>query len=137
MTASPATVDFRDLCRSLHGARVEASALELGAGRLALAVEGGSDDPSAVVELVFDRVTLLRWQREPADPAKTMLLSTVGLERLAADDVWRLYLGVDGGRGGVLELSCRRITAGGAEVTGVGRSFRDVAPPPGRGDRSG
>jgi hypothetical protein len=117
------TVDFRTVCLALHGARIERHALDARAKRLELtiapAVRSGEDQ----LALVFEGVTQFRWQCDSPAPFDQMDLPIVGLERLAAGDVWRLYLNPC--QSATLELSCSRITCDGAEVEGVGRHYRD------------
>ena len=119
-------IDFRAVCRVLYGSRIEGHALDVTTKRLELAIVRTEHDGAARVSLVFEGVTQFRWQCDSPAPYERMDLPIVGLERLAADDVWRLYLNP---RPAVtLELSCARIICDGAEVQGVGRSY--VTSPP-------
>ena len=119
----PGTTDFRTVCGMLHRSEVERHALDLKAKRLELAMLPAAGDHSGRATLIFDGITQFRWHADSAAPYERMELSIVGLERLAAGDVWRLYLHPC--RSATLELSCTRITCDGAEVTGVGRQYQD------------
>jgi hypothetical protein len=119
-------IDFRSVCRTLHGSRIERHALDLTTKRLELAIVRPDHDHAERVSLVFEGVTQFRWQCDSPAPYERMELPIVGLERLAAGDVWRLYL--NPGPAATLELSCSRITCDGAEVQGVGRSYEDGRP---------
>jgi len=121
--SEPETTDFRTVCRMLHCSQVERHALDLKAKRLELTIASIDGDRTAQATLVFDGITQFRWQADSTAPYERMELSIVGLERLAPDDVWRLYL--HPGRSATLELSCIRITCDGAEVLGVGRQYQD------------
>jgi hypothetical protein len=114
------STDFRTVCRMLHCSQIERHALDLKTKRLELTI-------TTPATLVFDGITQFRWQADSAAPFDRMEVSVVGLERLAADDVWRLYLHPC--RSATLELSCIRITCNGAEVRGVGRQYYDDRPP--------
>jgi hypothetical protein len=116
-------IDFRTVCRTLHGSRIEGHSLDVTTRLLELAIARTDDGRVRQVGLVFEGVTQFRWQCDSPVPPQRMELPVVGLERLAADDVWRLYL--NSSPGTTLELSCRRITCDGAEVQGVGRSYED------------
>ncbi|MBA3645563.1 MAG: hypothetical protein H0W63_05240 [Gemmatimonadaceae bacterium] len=88
-------------------------------GRLAIRVERGG--AAAAPDLVFHQVEIMRWKpaKNPAPPSP---LDTVGLEKLGAGEVWRLYAQTVAGA--EIEISCRTIVCDGAEVTGIGRSYR-------------
>ena len=120
------TTDFRTVCRTLHRSQVERHALDLKAKRLELTIMPTDGDRDDSTTLVFDGITQFRWQTDSPTPYEQMELSIVGLERLAAGDVWRLYLHPC--RSATLELSCIRITCNGAEVLGVGRQYQDDHP---------
>ena len=124
--AEPPAIDFRAVCRTLYGSHVERHALDVTTKRLELSLvrPDGSEEK---LRLSFEGVTQFRWQCDSPAPYKRMELPVVGLERLAADDVWRLYLNPGGAA--TLELSCARITCNGAEVQGVGRSYEDGRSP--------
>lgn len=124
--SEPGTTDFRTLCRMLYCSQVERHALDLKAKRLELAIMPTDRDRTGLAMLIFDGITQFRWQCDSATPYDQMELSIVGLERLAAGDVWRLYLHPC--RSATLELSCTRITCDGAEVLGVGRHYQDERP---------
>ena len=127
----PAASDFRAVCRALHRSHVERHALDLEGKRLELAVLAATHEPAEPVTLVFEGITQFRWQSDSAAPYERMELTTVGLERLAAGDVWRLYLNPS--QSATLELSCRRITCDGVEVHGVGRHYQDARTPDAQG----
>jgi hypothetical protein len=110
----------------LHRAQVERHTLDLKEKRLELTITPADRDGAAQATLVFDGITQFRWQSDSAAPYERMELSIVGLERLAAGDVWRLYLHPC--RSATLELSCTRITCNGAEVLGIGRHYQDDRP---------
>ena len=122
----PETTDFRAVCRMLHCSQVERHALDLKTKRLELTITPADRARAAPDTLVFDGITQFRWQSDSAAPYERMELSIVGLERLAAGDVWRLYLHPC--RSATLELSCTSITCNGAEVLGVGRHYQDDRP---------
>jgi hypothetical protein len=119
-------IDFRIVCQQLYGSHVERHALDLRAKRLELAIVRRGPDPTERLALVFEGITQFRWQCDSPAPYDLMELSIVGLERLAADDVWRLYLNPC--YSATLELSCTHITCGGAQVQGVGRHYQDARP---------
>lgn len=85
---------FRDVAAALHHSTLEHNALDVTLGTFELAVSN-------------------------ADEA---ILSVVGLERLAADEPWRLY--VRPRTGGELEVTCARISCNGLGVTGIGRAYK-------------
>jgi hypothetical protein len=122
------TVDFRSVCQRLYGSHVERHALDLRAKRLELAIVLAGRDRTERLALVFEGITQFRWQCDSPAQYDLMELSIVGLERLAADDVWRLYLNPC--YSATLELSCTRITCGGAQVQGVGRHYQDAPAAP-------
>lgn len=70
--------------------------------------------------VVFSGVSTVRCKMA-ASSAHIDSLETVGLEKLGAGEVWRLY--AQTGEGAELELSCRAIHCDGVEVTGIGRSY--------------
>ena len=122
----PAISDFRAVCRTLFRSQVLHHALDLKAKRLELVIVPRAHDQSARVELHFEGITQFRWQCDSSAPYDRMELSIVGLERLAADDVWRLY--ANPGQSGTLELSCASITCDDIKVHGVGRHYEDGRP---------
>lgn len=124
--AEPAVIDFRTVCGVLHESHIEQHDLDVTTRRLELAIVRRDQERAARVSLVFEGVTQFRWQSDSPAPHKRMELPIVGLERLAAADVWRLYL--NPAPGTTLELSCSRITCDGAEVQGVGRSYATSPP---------
>lgn len=120
---SDQSIDFRAVSAILFRARIDDVSLALQAGRLRLVIRPAGAEPARPVALVFDGVSDFRWRSGTTDVTDPLELSVVGLERLAADDVWRLYaVPVPGA---VLELSCRAVSCDGREVSGVGRSFHD------------
>lgn len=116
-TPMRALLDFRELSALLHGAAAEISAVSLSESTVTLRVNAGGSERL----VVFGEVDTLRC-RMAASPAHTGVLETVGLEKLGAGEVWRLY--AQTAEGAELELSARTIVCDGAEVTGVGRSYR-------------
>ncbi|HJP56549.1 MAG TPA: hypothetical protein VJ847_05910 [Gemmatimonadales bacterium] len=119
---SDGAIDFRTVPAMLHRARVETASLDLASASFRL-VARPPDSGTAPVTLVLSGVSEFRWHAGAAARGDPLSLSVVGLERLAADDVWRLY--AVPGPSAVLELSCEAIRLNGDPVTGVGRSFRD------------
>ena len=91
--------------------------VSLSASRVELRVAAGS----AERVLVFGGVDTMRCKMG-ASSAHAGSLETVGLEKLGAGEVWRLY--AQTAEGAELELSCGAIHCDGVEVTGVGRSYR-------------
>lgn len=126
--AEAPTIDFRAVCGLLYRSRIDRHSLDVTTKRLELAVLSPKEAGTEPVRLVFEGVTQFRWQCDSPAPDQPMELPVVGLERLAASDVWRLYL--NPAPATTLELSCGRITCGGAEVQGVGRSYMAVPPIP-------
>lgn len=124
--AEPPAIDFRAVCRTLYGSRIDRHALDVTTKRLELTIARTDDGHARSVCLIFEGVTQFRWQCDSPAPDERMELPVVGLERLAAGDVWRLYL--NPAPATTLELSCSRITCDGVEVQGVGRSY--VTTPP-------
>jgi hypothetical protein len=110
-------VDFREVSALLHGAAVDIRAVSLSESSVTLIVAAADSERL----IVFGGVDLLRC-RMAASSAHTGLLETVGLEKLGAGEVWRLY--AQTAEGAELELSARTIVCDGVEVTGVGRSYR-------------
>jgi hypothetical protein len=116
VNAPPA--DFRALVAALHGAVAERVDIALDAKRVELAAGGRL--------VAFEGVTRLTWRSGSAAPLARFVVRTLGLERLAPGDVWRLLVGPEDGT--ELELACMRVTCDGVEVQGVGRSWREGAP---------
>ena len=126
-TSDDPGIDFRAVCRLLHHARIERQVLDVTGRRLELAITRSDGDGTGRASLVFEGITQFRWQGDSPAPSQPLELPVVGLERLAADDVWRLYIAP--APGATVELSCARITCDGAEVQGIGRSYAaDPAP---------
>ena len=116
------SIEFRTVPALLHRARVAAASLDVESASFRL-ITHAPDGTRPAVELALSGVSEFHWHAGAAAPGDPLELAVVGLERLAADDVWRLYLVP--GPAAVLELSCRAVRCNGADVTGVGRSFRD------------
>jgi hypothetical protein len=118
------SVDFRDVSAALHHAVFEEHRIDLATNRFELTAASSHTEPGKRISLIFEGVTAFRWHSKPASSA-SIDPSIVGLERLGAAEPWRLYLSLPGG--GEIELTCARILSGGtdgAEVTGIGRSYR-------------
>lgn len=126
LMTEPRIADFRAVCRTLFRSQVLHHALDLKAKRLELVIVPADHETSEPRKFVFEGITQFRWQSDSPVPYDRMELSIVGLERLAADDVWRLY--ASPGHSGTLELSCAGITCDGSEVHGVGRHYEDGRP---------
>jgi hypothetical protein len=112
-------MEFREVTAILHGATVVVRALDFSGARLVVDIQGREE--TRAHEHEFQDVELLRW-KTMKNAGPTAALETVGLEKLGAGEVWRLYAQTT--IGAELELSCRRIECDGAEVTGIGRSYR-------------
>ena len=126
-TSDDPDIDFRAVTRLLHHSRIERDVLDVTGRRLELAIARSDGASTRRASLVFEGITQFRWQGDSPAPSQPMELPVVGLERLAADDVWRLY--IVPAPGATVELSCARITCDGAEVQGIGRSYAaDPAP---------
>lgn len=115
-------MDFREVAAALHGADVETHSIDLAGISVRLVTAADSRRERAVRTVVFDRVTSLKWSSSAERASSVITLSTVGLERLGADEPWRLYIRTPDGA--ELELSALSVSCDGEEVTGVGRSYR-------------
>lgn len=110
-------MDFREVTALLHGAVVDIREVSLPESLVELRVASAS----AERVVVFSEVSTMRCKMTPSS-ARAGSLNTVGLEKLGAGEVWRLY--AQTAEGAELELSCRAIICDGVEVTGIGRSYR-------------
>lgn len=110
-------MDFRDVTAVLFGAAVDIRSVSLSEGRVELTVMAAA----ARRAIVFGEVGMLRC-RMAASSTHRALLDSVGLEKLGAGEVWRLY--AQASDGAELELSCNVIFCDGQEVGGIGRSWR-------------
>jgi len=107
-------MDYREVTAVLHGSTLKSHSIDLANGRVELA-------PDGLPSIVFETVTILKWSGS-ASAATGMRVSVIGLERLGSGEPWGLYL--KGENSGERELTCARVICDGAEVTGVGRSYR-------------
>jgi hypothetical protein len=107
-------MDFREVTAVLHGSILQSHSIDLANSRVELAPK---DAPS----VRFESLTILKWSGT-GSPTSAMRVAVVGLERLGAGEPWRLYLKSE--NTGELELTCARVLCEGAEVTGIGRSYR-------------
>jgi hypothetical protein len=112
-------MDFRDVVAALHGSTIEKHTIDFARNRVEIIPSREAHSEPAPIS--FESVVLLKWSG--ADPASARIrVGIVGLEKLGPGEPWRLYLKT--ADGAELELSCARVTSGGEEITGIGRSYR-------------
>jgi hypothetical protein len=116
---SGAGVDFRALCDALAGARLERLELDALAARAELVAR----TDAGTVRVEFAEVAVARWSAAAHAPSPGAPLEVVGLERLAPGEPWRAHLAPHARA--ELEITAARLSCDGAEVTGVGRRWRD------------
>ena len=112
-------MDFREVSAFLYRSNVEFK--DVSFGRRSVEMKASAPDGCSSHTISFRDVTILKWQSARQASGSGELV-TVGLEKLGAGEVWRLYAQTAGHA--ELELSCRAIYCDGAEVTGIGRSYR-------------
>jgi hypothetical protein len=112
-------MDFRDIVAALHGSTFERHTIDLAQNRVEIIPSREAEGESAPI--AFENVVLLKWSGAESTSAK-IRIGVIGLEKLGQGEPWRLYLKTfDGAE---IELTCGRVTSGGEEVTGIGRSYR-------------
>ena len=116
-------MEFRDVTALLYGSELASHTIDLSSGRVALLPAGEKTPVALNRSIAFERVRMLKWTGH-TDAGAGMRISIVGLERLGAGEPWRLFLQLDGSA--ELELTCDSVFCRGEEVTGVGRSYRNV-----------
>lgn len=112
-------MDFRDVVATLHGSVIEKHTIDFARKRVELMPS--SEGTSNSQPISFENVALLKWSGSGSSSA-TIRIAVIGLEKLGQGEPWRLYLKT--ADGAELELTCGRVTSGGEEITGIGRSYR-------------
>lgn len=114
-------MDFREVTAALLGAVLESHSIDLAAGRVELVPVERGHSAAGRRTVAFESVSAFKWTAT-TPRGRELFVSIIGLERLGPEEPWRLYLRSE--NGGELELTCARVSFGGAEVAGVGRSYR-------------
>ena len=111
-------MDFREVTEIVLGGLIEFREVSFPSASAELVVSGRNGGTRTIS---FREIELLKWKGARGNAAPSAI-DTVGLEKLGAGEAWRFYAQTKDGA--ELELSCRSIFCDGAEIGGVGRSYR-------------